>query len=59
MVTFRFGDHGDSGGISGRIDLGLESRVGIDLEQKGLELGLRHGGSWVGPSSPNQAGEQR
>ena len=59
VVTFRFSDHGDSGGISGRIDLGLESRVGIDLEQKGLELGLRHGGSWVGPSSPNQAGEQR
>jgi len=59
VVTFRFGDHGDSGRISGRIDLGLESRVGIDLEQKGLELGLRHGGSWVRPFSPNQAGEQR
>jgi hypothetical protein len=59
VVTFRFGDHGDSGRISGRIYLGLESRVGIDLEQKGLELGFRHGGSLVKPSSPNQAGEQR
>ena len=44
MVTFGFGDHGYSGRISGRIYLGLESRVGIDLEQKGLELGFRHGG---------------
>jgi len=43
VVTFRFGDHGDSGRIRGRIDLGLESRVRIDLEQKGLELGFRHG----------------
>ena len=59
VVTFRFGDHGDSGRVSGRINLGLESRVRIDLEQKGLELGLRHRDSWVGPSSPNQAGEQR
>jgi len=59
VVTFRFGDHGDSGRISGRINLGLESRVRIDLEQKGMELGFRHGGSWVAPSSPNQAGEKR
>ena len=59
VVTFRFGDHGDSGRIRGRIDLGLESRVRIDLEQKGLELGFRHGGSWMGHSSPNQAGEKR
>ncbi len=43
VVTFRFSDHGDCGGISGRIDLGLESRIRIDLEQKGLELGFRHG----------------
>ena len=59
VVTFRFSDHGDSGGISGRIDLGLESRIRIDLEQKGLELGFRHGIWWVEPSSPNQAGEKR
>ena len=44
MVSFRFGDHGDSGRISGRIDLGLEGRVGVHLEQKGLELGFGHGG---------------
>ena len=43
VVTFRFGDHSDSGRTSGRINLGLESRVRIDLEQKGLELGFRHG----------------
>jgi hypothetical protein len=24
-----------------------------------MELGFRHGGSWVAPSSPNQAGEKR
>ena len=44
MVAFRFSDHSDSSRISGRIDLGLESRVGIHLEQKGLELGFGHGG---------------
>ena len=59
VVTFRFGDHSDSGRISGRINLGLESRIRIDLEQKGLELGFRHGGSSVRPFSPNQAGEKR
>ncbi len=44
MMAFRFSDHSDSSRISGRIDLGLESRVGIHLEQKGLELGFGHGG---------------
>jgi len=51
MVTFRLGDHGDSGRISGRIDLGLEGRVGVHLEQKGLELGFGHGGMGLAPQS--------
>ncbi len=48
-MTFRFGDDGDCSRIRGRIDLGLESRVGIDLEQKGLELGFGHGTHGWGP----------